>query len=411
MYSDNTKKAVLVALVFLFVLSVVTPFVPTASATVYPYTFHGPYNENTGSLLMNRDGDPVNCTVSVHYSTSVVPDLFNITSIPGSENYIFNATEQPQYFSYEVVDDTGGLSTTYHREYWLNPTETSGTYYVFFAPSENTYTISFLDYVGMLKTYPYIIAQLATGANTLTVEKRIIDAQGIVSMDLAEGRTYRILYGDGTTWNTYGNLTTTSTLGIQLVLRGVDFPESTLHLYQYVHTDAIRDFLNPIGAITVAYEDTTLMTTNVLLEITNTTDNTIAFSNLFTSQNFSYTWAYADNATDYQVTITINHLTYGTFYYKQYLLGEYTKPSEPFSLSFLGTGLPISTAALIPALILVFVAGCFSEANAEIAGVIVGVVAILLTALGWIPIDQGAIIAVLSFSIMGGVVAVRRRYG
>jgi hypothetical protein len=266
-----------------------------------------------------------------------------------------------------------------------------------------------MDQVGLLKTYPYVEAQIFVLGTYHTIEKRLVDIQNIVTMELITGGRYRIIYTDGTTQNIHGDLTTTATTGIQLVLRGVDFPKETLLLYQYVHASAIRDFLNPIGAITVSYEDLTNMTTLITITIVDTSDGSTAFTDTYTDQTFSYTWNTVPNATSYEVTVAIDHATFGSFDYKYYLPGEYERASAPFDLAFLGSTMGISTAMLIPALLIIFVAGCFSELTAEVAAVLTVIIAILLSALGWIEITQAALITALSLAVLGGIVTARRR--
>jgi hypothetical protein len=389
--------------VFLFVLSVATPYIQPAKAVAYSYTFNGPYYETTGNDITDSFG-LVDMWLTTHYSdtTPTSTAVFN-----GA--YTLTPTSKPLYFSLTVYYNlTGGPTLTpITREYWLGPNENTGTYNIFSQSTLTTYVISFMDQVGLLKTYPYIEAQILMNGTYQTVEKRIVDVQNIVSMELIEGQRYRILFGDGATTKVYGDLTTTATTGIQLILRGVDFPKETLLLYQYVHASAIRDFLNPTGAITISFEDTTSQTTSVTVTITS--NGTTVYSNVFTSQLFSYTWNSAVNATNYEVTVSIVHVNFGSFSYKYYLLGEYTKASEPFSLSFLGSTMGISTAVLIPALLIIFVAGCFSEITAETAAVLTVIVAIILSALGWIEISQAAIITALALSVLAGIVTAKRR--
>ena len=390
-------------------------FVPTAQAA-FSYTFTGPYNEVTGGIdnYTELGGYPISVIVSVYFPSGA--PLY--TQFYLGSNAFYNATDfsttitpavKPIRFEIDVANHTS-TGAAFHREYYLGPNENSGNYSIYIPErltEINTYIISFMDQVGILKTQPYISIQKFVEGAYHTVEQRLVDVQNIVLADLQEGISYHILLGDGTTWTTYGDLTVTSTTGIQLIIRGVDFPKETLLLYQYVHASAIRDFLNPTGAITVSYEDITNQTTSVTVTITN--NGTVVYNNVFVDQTFSVTWNSAVNSTSYQVTVSIVHANFGSFSYKYYLLGEYTKASEPFSLSFLGSTMGISTAVLIPALLIIFVAGCFSEITAETAAVLTVIIAIILSALGWIEISQAAIITALSLSVLAGIVAAKRR--
>lgn len=407
------RKVFAAVVLGLFVVATLLSFIPLASATTYDFVFHGVFDDTvTTDYMTFLDDSPALANVTIHSGTS------SEGYVTSGTNYTYSDTTSyvAQYASYDIIDNTTGTEYTEHREYWFNTGETSGIFFVYGSQNSATYTISFLDYVGMLKSYPFVEAQVyyQTGVY-LTVEKRPVDAQNIVTFDLEEGMRYRIVLCDGVSEDNnivYGFLTPTATTGIQLVIRGVDFPKETLLKYQYIHGYALRDFLNPTGAITVSFEDENLMTNNVTVTITNASDSTVSLNQVFVSQNFSYTWNYADNATDYEVTITVDHLTYGSFYFKQYLMGEYTPATDALSLDFLGTsGIPIGTAALLPALLIIFVAGCFSETNAEVAAILTVIVAIVLMVLGWVPMDQGAIVSALAISLLAAIVTVRRRMG
>jgi hypothetical protein len=413
----TVKRLALIALVFLMVLSVATPFIQPAKAVTYSYTFNGPYNEVTGGLSFEPDTNATSVRItaytqdgllpSVHFYLGYSPDL-NTTTY--SYDFTYSVGLPPLYFSFDVI---GTTNHDFHREYWLSPGENTGTYNIYIPTTATTYTLSFLDYTNLLETNKYIEAQKYFNGTYQTVERRLVDSQDIVLFDLVNGYKYQIRYGDGLTWTTYGDIVPTSVTGIQLVLRGVDFTslaaKQQLLLYQYVHAYAQRDFLNPTGAITVSYEDLTSKTTSVLVTITN--NGTTVYSGTFTAQTFSYTWNSAVNATSYEVTVAVNHQTFGLFDFKQYLLGEYQKADEPFSLAFLGSSMGISTAMLIPALLIIFVAGCFSELTSEVAAILTVIVAIVLTSLGWIDIGQGAIISTLALAVMSGIVAMKRRQG
>jgi hypothetical protein len=417
--AENTvKRLALIALIFLFVLSVATPLIQPAKAVTYSYTFNGPYDENYGVIYVS---DSHIVVITLYFADGTAPIVPATLSGIGTHTVTVTPASKPEYFSFSSFNLTGD-GTNFVRQYWLGPNENTGTYNINIpittinhAPEaiyvNSPYTINFLDTQGILQTYPYIRAEMSNNGTYQIIEQRKIDLSNTVIMGLEPGNRYRISYGDGTTWNIYGDLVAGDTLGIQLILRGVDFSSAEakkqLLLYQYVHAYAQRDFLNPIGAITVSYEDLTSQTTSVTVTITD--NGTTVFSNVYTSQTFSATWNSAVNATNYEVTIAIVHATFGSFHFDQYLPGEYTKASDPFSLSFLGSTMGISTAVLIPALLIIFVAGCFSELTSETAAILTVIIAIILSALGWIDIGQGAIISALALAVMSGIIAAKRR--
>ncbi len=398
------QKTAMLTLLVLLVASLFFAYFPQqVKAITYTQTwiFSGPYNKYTSDVTALLSGA---VTVTAHYANEILPVA---TFSVHSSSYSWETNSTILYFSFDYNSS--------HREYWLTSNDqTHGNHplFLFFSSRADTsdYVINFMDQVGMLKTYRYIEAQIYWAGSYLTIDKRLVDSQNSVVLGLVTGSRYRLVITDGLTPNVYGDLVATAVTGVQLTLRGVDFPKETLQLYQYIHTSAIRDFLTPTGAITISYEDLTSNTNSVNVTITNATSGAVEYTHIFSSDNlFSYTWTSVDNATSYQVTITIDHATYGTFYYEHYLLGEYTKAHDPFSLDFLGAGFPVTTAVLIPALIIIFAAGCFSELTSEAAAVIVVLTAIILTALGWITIPQGSIIAALSLAVMAGVVGARKR--
>lgn len=384
------------------VLSVATPFIPATKAqSTYSFYFLGPLNENNWSYLFG------NVTVHAYQYIGVAFDSFQFNT-----TYIWNSSYVPIYFTYEWNNTDTGV--TQHHEYWLSSNDSttwtgSGQEYrcFFNSPTDpTTYTIAFLDYTGLLKTYPYI--KISDGGSYNTIEKRSVDAQNVLTANLFLGKTYDVWLSGASDYY-YGTITTTSVTAVQLVLRGVAFSQQNLLLYQYIHAYAIRDFLNPTGAITVSFQDTTNKTNSVTITLTDTATNTVDFLTVdYSNQKFSNTFP-VNNATNYEVTVTIDHQTLGTFDFKQYLPGEYTKASAPFSLDFLGTSFGISTAVIIPALLIIFVAGCFSELTSEVAGILTVIIAIILTALGFIDIPQAAIISALGLSVMAGIVTARKR--
>ena len=401
----------LLALLLLITVQSASLFLPTAQAQItYDFRFSGITNDVLDTQLLFLDGSAALANVTVHSAT------LGTGFVNSTDSYNYTSTDRPTYVSYDLIDNTTGTGASQHREYWFNTDETNETYVIFGSSSSLTYVLSFLDQISLLKSYPYVCAQIynLTSATWITVDKRPVDAQNIVAFDLEPYQQYRIVFNDGASDANnivHGNLTPTATTGIQLIIRGVDFPKETILLYQYVHAFAIRDFLNPIGAITTSYEDTTNQTTSVTITITDADTGAVAYSSVHATVNETFvdSWASAVNATNYEVLIEVVHATYGSFDFEQYLAGEYSKPSEPFSLAFLGSTMGITTSVLIPALLIIFVAGCFSELTAEAAAVLTVIFAIMLTALGFIEITQAALITGLALAVLAGIVAAKRR--
>lgn len=392
----------LLALALSFTLSVVPP---TKALTAI--TFYGPLDMQTVGYFYNSDYSEAICQVTIGYPTTAV--VFNITGSASNTTNVDLTTAL--YFDFLVIDNSTTPFTTYHHQYWITPSDSTMTEYkVFFDHNDAQYVINFLDMVGRLQTYPYIMATANIGGIVFPIEKRPVDVQNSVNFMLTVGSRYNITYSDGTTIVPYGELAATAITGIQLIIRGVDFPKTSLLLSDFVHAYALRDFLNPTGAITVSYEDTSNNTDNVNVLITNATSGLTVLDLDFPSNNtFVYTWASAVNATNYQVLVNVTHSTFGELIFRQYLLGENSVASSPFDLSFLGS-VGFNTAWFLPALLIVFVAGCFSELTSEAAAILTVIVAIILVWMGWLSISSGIVVAALALSIMAAVIASKRRW-
>jgi hypothetical protein len=291
-------------------------------------------------------------------------------------------------------------------------------YYIVFDKDQTQVAFNIFNYQSLdLSEGAYLTVKSLMGDNLALdypVEKRPIDALGDVITELPLYTLYTITVesaSDGSTY-VFGNINTVST-SITLTIPPTAFPAQTLELYQYVHAYATRTFATPNGTIIINYGDITNKTNSVIVTITNASDGTVAFTRMFYGpeyQTFSYSWADAYNTTSYQVEVAVDHQSFGDFSHKQYLLGEYTKPTDPFSLDFLGT-INISTAWFIPALLIIFVAGCFSELTSEAAAILTTIVAVILAAMGWISISSSALVVALALSIMAAIVTARRRFG
>ena len=388
-------------------------FLPSASAAItYRYYLSGPYYDETGGFL------PENATVTPYYAIGSAYTPFNLSDAYWEVHDFDSAI---LYFEFKYND-----TTTPVHQYWLTYADlaSSGsneTYHpyspdikVFFSETTtNTYTIAFRDYVGVLNSYPYVkINGGETDYSQKIIEKKPVDSQNTIRAALIPGKTYTITFEnkEGDSYQ-YGTLTPGDSSAIELVIRGISFSDNTLLLYKYVHAYAVRDYLSPVGAITTSYEDTLEQTTNVNIAISIASNSTEVYNtNYYSNQSFSDTFSSAYNNTDYQVTITVTHTTYGTLYFKQFLIGENSPGESPFSLDFLGTIPGLTTAYIIPSLLIIFVAGCFSEVSSEVAAVITCLVAWVLFALGWLPITSSMLVTALSLSLLAAIVTVRRRY-
>lgn len=411
----------------------------------YACTFYGPYNETTG-LMINE-----NVSIMAHFTTPNVPSEEFILN--GSYIYTTNytvlyfhfalgsqttvtttfasgyndgsvqngTTNSTGFYGSETQNSTSVTTTTtsgsfwnsttttttttlISREYWVSPSVATADIYVF-TDTLTPYTINFLDFPAVLKENPFVEAKVYVNGTLFTVEKRKADVQNSVTMFLVNTRKYSLVIRDGVSY-TFGDLLMTDQTSVQLVLKAVDFPKATLLMYRYMRMYAYREFNTPTGTITIYYEDTLNQTDSVYIEI-NYKNGTNAYNTTKTQQTFTVTWANADNATDYAINATIHHSLYGDVPWRQYLPRGMSE--APWSLAFLGASFPFASAYLLPMLLIIFVAGCFSVINAEVGAMLTVITAIILAYMGWIPISTGALVTAFSLALLMGLSYAKRR--
>jgi len=350
----------------------------------YTYTFHGVYNETTG--------DWIGVCNATAYFDGAAAETFEITTTTVAA---FSANLE--YISYALLP--------YPREYWVDPLGSSTKELYVYNDETSQYYISFLDYTGILKDYQYVSAQMNVGGDLVTVEQRKVDAQNMVAMNLVNGRKYQITITGENVSYTYGDLLVDGVAGIQLILRSVDFPSGTLLTQKYTHIYGVRNFTSPSG-ITVVYEDEQNLTDSVDIAFTFI-NGTVAYSTSSTDQTFVITWNGAANDTTYYLSATIHHSTYGDLPFRQ-TFPQQGGTTAPWSLSWMGS-LSFNTAYILPALIILFAAGCFSALNAEVGAILTCIVAIILAWMGWIPIPAGALVAATFFAFLMALIYNKRR--
>lgn len=353
------------------------------------YHFYGPYDEETGELLDE------NVTVTVYYDVGGYPPY----SHEFNGSWVYPSSPQAQHFQFNFSDGST-------REYWVDPSETVLPIYIFWGDT-TTYTINFLDTTGILNTYPYVTIKRYVNGTLYTIEKRKVDEYNSIIANLINTRTYQITLGSESQTYVFGDLTMTSTTSIQLVLRGVDFPKETLLLQKYIRVYGYRNGTSDPNTITIVYEDTKEQTVSVKIEI-----NYANFTNVYTttlySDSFVFEWEDAIYGETYQVTVTITHETYGTLTWKQTFAQGFSE--APFSLAFLGDW-TFDSSMLLPALIILLVAGSFSALNAYVGAILMSITAGVLAWWGWIPIPAGLIIAAFVLSVLMALEAKKRMGG
>jgi hypothetical protein len=352
----------------------------------FHYNFYGVYDEDTG-LLMDPSERAVNITV--HWTNNI------------TETFELNGTASKTYDVRPLLFEFD-LNKT--REYWLSPGDASFDFYVFEEDTEY-YTIEFLDLAGILDTYQYISARRLVNGTYMTVEKRKVDTEDKVIMALGYMERYNIVLGD-TVEYTYGDVEFGLSATVTLTIRGIDFPRAVTMIYRYVRIYGERGFgSSGTGNITITYEDT-LSETNSITLYFKYVNGTIAHTYATVTNSLVYTWSNALNNTAYYVDAIYYHDTFGTQTWKQYFPRGYT--SNTLSLNWLGS-LGFDTSIIIPALIIIFVAVCFSVLNAYLGAFLTVIVAIILTWMGMIPISPSALVTAFALAIMMGIIYMKRK--
>jgi len=355
------------------------------------YRFYGVYDEDTGLLLPEEDR-AVN--VTAYFTDGTSPETFEVNG-----TYAYDPVTTPEYFRYNL---------TYAREYWLSEggTELQGTpIYIFSAPSSTTYdyTISFLDYAGVLDSYPFVEAQRYINGTLKIVEKRKVDIEKKVLMALVYDVKYRITVRNGYSY-TFGDLLMTIDSTVTLPLKVLDFPDEILLGYQYLRVWIYRESATSIG---VNYQDLLEETISVFIEVSYLSNSSLVYSDTETSSTFIWTWNSANNETDYLVEVTISHVTFGVMTTNQVVAGLLSGRGL-FDITILGT-LDFNTAYLIPAFIILCAAAAFSAVNPYLGLFAAIATAMLFGVIGWLPVQADVLVFCIALVIVGAIGHARRR--
>lgn len=399
-------KLLRLAIIGLLLVACFAPLL-TVEAQTYSYTFNGPFDEYYG-FDWHYMGN-IWIQIIAHYQNESI--LVTTLGYNTTLSYTYTPTTQPLFFSINTVFNISPVIVkAYERQYWLTTGETTGEYTIYAIADDlfTEYTINFLDYVNLLADYPYVEAQLLMN-NTYNVITRVpVDSTNTVVMTLQQGIRYRLVLGDGTTQFVYGDFAPSGVTAVQLTLKGADFPKETLLKYPYVTFYGVRAFGNPFGSILINYNDSKADTTSFTADF-KTEDGTVVYSYTVASTNtINLNWTSAVNATIYEVEVTVQHGTYGELTWSQTFANQAGDNAALFSLGFLGDWV-FDTGFLLPALIILLVAACFSALNAEVGAVLTCIAALVLSYMGWLPIGAGALVAAFSLAILMALLYNRRR--
>lgn len=378
----------------------------TSSDTVSQYGLNQPvYNTSSYIDISFPEYEPdTNYTVTATLTWNSTYTVTNKATSGCRINFATPPTED-EYLSWYVHRTVAGTARI--REYWPSAVENVVPDFYIFNASLSTYNIAFLDLGGVLSSAPYVVIQRLINGSYFTVEKRLVDIEKKVQINLVEGERYKVIVSDTTISYTFGDLLATEVKTITLTLRGVDFPKETILTYKYVRIYGLRDFGDPQGNITVTYQDLLNMTNSVNVSVA-AMNGTVLSSQLYELTNqFVFSWLSAENDTDYQVVATINHNRYGTYSWKQLFIRSYS--TNPWVLGWLGSSLPININSLVGIALIIFVGAGFSMINPEVGAFLATCTAAALTILGWLTIAPGLLITAFCLTLMFGIVMARRR--
>ncbi len=350
----------------------------------YSFTFMGAFDEVTGNW---EEYNERAVTVTIYFEETKAPYIFELngTKTVGFDNV-------PLYFLFDfVVAD---------REYWLGPNETNGTFYALNGTFTG-YTIRFLDLGNMLTEYSWIEARRKINGTLTVCEKRKADIEKKVVMNLLCGSKYSIYISNDVSID-FGDLLMTPATTIQLTLTGLEFPYTITEGYRYLRVWGYR-----VSGTTcrIDYQDLQGYTTKVTITYYFIND-TIAYETSSSSQSFISTWSGADEDTTYYVVADIERTT-GDLGYRTVLMRAFSE--NPWGIDLLWPSAPFDTNIIIPALIILCVAGVFSSLSVPVGAFATVVTTIVCATIWALPIPAEVLVLCLGLCIVLAVTYGKKR--
>jgi len=362
-------------------------YVSYTITSAYLFRLYGAYNE-----LGLRDG---NISVSFFRPTQ---ERLNFT-LDGQ----YNATSEADTRMVFHFD----LGNNYSRVFYVGDTTYMDIYV--FKPSQPYYIyyFSIIDYVGI--TNGYLETILNINGTDRIVERWRLDVLNDIPFTLSWGVAYKIrITCDQGTYD-YGIYVAGATSEFTLAVTSNMFPPSATHIGN-ITINANR---TQAHTIQLNYTDTENQTDWVQVQIFDLTGTSALYSTNNTGSTHQISWGNANNATDYRLEVLASHQVRGIIRWSVVLPALEAARSNPFDFDVLGT-FPFESSQLIGMVITGFTFATFSARSKEI-GVFTGVmVAIILTAIGFLNISWAwltvtfaiAIITIFSMRKDKGVVTI-----
>ena len=392
-----SKNVFNLLLVVVLLVSCFMPLLLTAKAQTYSYTFHGPYDEETGDEIF------VNSNLADAWVTIYYNDGTPTSTVVFQDTYTLTPASKPLYFSMAVYYNISGAMTPIAREYWLGSTENTADIYIIMHNPLAQVAVT-IRALGGVDAGNLTIVQRPIDGTLRIVEKRLLDSTDTAIFNLEANTVYSFtVINDATTYS-FENVNVYTSV-ITLTLSPLSFPSEILLQYKYLTLYASRPSSTEIM---VNYNDANNQTVSVVYTIT-ATNGTVLFSYTEYVSSFSNVWSGANDNETYYFSATVIQSEFGTTTFSQ-VLGGSAGASLPIDLSILGSWAGVDSTQIVGALIILIVFGCFSAVNAYI-GVFAGVVtAAILWWIGWFSsLSQAIIVAAFALVILLSITYWKRR--
>lgn len=336
------------------------------------YTIHGPYYE---------DGSVADCYVNVSMTSAYAsPVKFGLNGTDGVADTVTESLMyQPTAFTWNV-----SVGTNHTRVYYLKYDESYEELYIYVPkPTDPTYLYTFTVISMPTITHPYLESIINVGGSSRVVERQSLSVISAAPFYMIWSNKYdmRLICDDGS--YTWAGFVALSEQNQNLVVTMNMFPM----LYPGSNVTVTADRLNATY-INCTYIDNQSKTIWCYMAVQYRSGSTYvnAYSVNATGQTHTLNWNSAASATDYRLYVyALRSDGYQTWTFS---LPKMNQTTNPWTGLFESLGSwPIDASQLPAMLVVLFVFGCFSYADAAV-GCGMGVLAAAgLWYMGWLNIS------------------------